>query len=137
MARSRADFTITWRELATLAAEDPEEVATERLLQAVQPAMPAPGRAPHSDQWTVLLRRWLRLLSSQRLTAEESSIMMRGASPKYIPREHLLTEAYAAARAGDLVPAQGLHHLLASPYDEHPGMEHEFYLAVGGTRKMS
>jgi serine/tyrosine/threonine adenylyltransferase len=44
-------------------------------------------------------------------------------NPVYIPRNHLVEEALAAATAGDMEPFDQLLDVLASPYDERPGLE--------------
>ena len=44
-------------------------------------------------------------------------------NPIYIPRNHLVEEALAAATAGDLEPFQRLVDVLAQPFDERPGLE--------------
>jgi uncharacterized protein YdiU (UPF0061 family) len=44
-------------------------------------------------------------------------------NPVYIPRNHLVEEALAAATAGDLGPFNRLVDVLADPYTERPGQE--------------
>ncbi|MFI5495129.1 YdiU family protein [Actinoplanes sp. NPDC051859] len=44
-------------------------------------------------------------------------------NPAYIPRNHLVEEALAAAEDGDLGPFTELMAVLARPYDERPGLE--------------
>ena len=44
-------------------------------------------------------------------------------NPIYIPRNHLVEEALAAATAGDLEPFRRLVDVLASPFAERPGLE--------------
>jgi uncharacterized protein YdiU (UPF0061 family) len=59
------------------------------------------------------------------LTGDESEIAhaMDRVNPLYIPRNHLVEEALAAATAGDLVPFERLLDVLARPFDERPGLE--------------
>jgi uncharacterized protein YdiU (UPF0061 family) len=46
---------------------------------------------------------------------------MRGASPAFIPRNHLVEEALSAAvDNGDLSPFENLLTVLSRPYDEQP-----------------
>ncbi len=49
---------------------------------------------------------------------------MDRANPIYIPRNHLIEEALAAATAGDLAPVGQLLDAVTAPYDERPGLEH-------------
>ena len=53
--------------------------------------------------------------------------MMRLASPKYVPREWMLVEAYEAAERGDYSVLERLQALFAAPYDEHPDLEARYY----------
>jgi uncharacterized protein YdiU (UPF0061 family) len=48
---------------------------------------------------------------------------MDAANPAYIPRNHLVEEALAAATAGDLDPMHRLLDVLAQPFTERPGLE--------------
>ncbi len=48
---------------------------------------------------------------------------MDRANPIYIPRNHLVEEALAAATDGDLDPVRRLLDVVAAPYDERPGLE--------------
>lgn len=64
------------------------------------------------DAW---LARWQGL-------APDADLMDR-ANPVYIPRNHLVEEALAAATAGDLGPLEQLLVAVSAPYDERPGLE--------------
>jgi uncharacterized protein YdiU (UPF0061 family) len=64
------------------------------------------------DDW---LARW-------RALGPDSDAMDR-VNPIYIPRNHLIEEALAAATNGDLDPLDGLLTAVAAPYDERPGLE--------------
>jgi uncharacterized protein YdiU (UPF0061 family) len=44
-------------------------------------------------------------------------------NPVYVPRNHHVEEALAAATAGDLGPFERLVDVLAQPFDERPGRE--------------
>ena len=44
-------------------------------------------------------------------------------NPVYIPRNHLVEEALAAATAGDLAPLERLMGAITAPFDERPGLE--------------
>jgi uncharacterized protein YdiU (UPF0061 family) len=43
---------------------------------------------------------------------------MQKVNPVFIPRNHRIEEAIAAANKGDLEPFERLHSVLASPYTE-------------------
>jgi uncharacterized protein YdiU (UPF0061 family) len=44
-------------------------------------------------------------------------------NPLYIPRNHLVDEALAAAEAGDLAPFERLLDVVRAPFTERPGLE--------------
>jgi uncharacterized protein YdiU (UPF0061 family) len=44
-------------------------------------------------------------------------------NPVYIPRNHLVEEALAAATGGDLDPFGRLLDVVTAPYGERPGLE--------------
>ena len=48
---------------------------------------------------------------------------MDRANPTYIPRNHLVEEALAAATAGDLAPFERLLDVVTHPFDERPGLD--------------
>ena len=64
------------------------------------------------DAW---LERWLAL--------QPDAGLMDSVNPVYIPRNHLVEEALAAATEGDLAPLNRLLEVLSSPYDQRPGLE--------------
>ncbi|MFD5277992.1 YdiU family protein [Pseudarthrobacter sp. NPDC058362] len=51
------------------------------------------------------------------------AVLMDGVNPVYIPRNHLVEEALAAATAGDLAPFRRLVAVLSEPYKGRPGLE--------------
>jgi uncharacterized protein YdiU (UPF0061 family) len=109
MAANQADFTLTFRRLCDEAA-DPEPQQSVRAL----------FRDPTSfDAWK---GRW-----RQRLAVEEgdASVLMRAVNPAFVPRNHRVEEALAAATTkGDFAPFRTLLSVLAHPYDDQPGFEH-------------
>ena len=61
--------------------------------------------------------RWSERLKRQPQTADEVSQLMRRSNPAFIPRNHKVEEALAAANGGDLNPLQRLLTVLADPFD--------------------
>ncbi|MCB5293992.1 protein adenylyltransferase SelO [Arthrobacter sp. SO3] len=94
------DHTSFFRSLGAAARGNPE---------AARSVFPDPAAF---DAWA---RRWSAL-------GPDADRMDR-VNPVYIPRNHLVEEALAAATAGDLDPLQGLLDAVGSPYDERPGLE--------------
>ncbi len=98
---SRADYTSFFRNLGK-AARGQAELARGQVLD--------PARF---DAWVT---RW-------RALAPDADTMDR-VNPVYIPRNHLVEEALAAATGGNTGPLERLMDAVASPFDERPGLEH-------------
>ena len=98
----QADWTLAFRRLAKAAAGDEvflrAQFADSGLL----------------DAW---LPRWRAAL------APDAGARLRAANPIYIPRNHRVEAALAAATAGDMGPFQALMAVLADPFQERPGYE--------------
>ena len=52
---------------------------------------------------------------------------MRRVSPKYVPREWMLAEAYTAAENGDNTGVHRLQELFRSPFEEQPHFALQYY----------
>ncbi len=100
MQAAKADYTLTFRALA-----DAAEGVDQAFLAQVD-------NAAEAGKW---LSRWRPLL------VKDAASALRQANPKYIPRNHRVEEALAAAAAGDLAPLNTLLKVLARPFDEQPG----------------
>jgi uncharacterized protein YdiU (UPF0061 family) len=97
---NRVDYTSFFRSLAAAARGDAEP--TRQLF-------PDPTAA---DNW---LTRWTAL--------EPQANLMDRVNPAYIPRNHLVEEALAAATDGDLDPLERLLDAVTRPYEERPGLD--------------
>ncbi|MBI2700428.1 protein adenylyltransferase SelO [Mycobacterium nebraskense] len=97
---SHVDYTSFFRHLSRAARGDAE---------------PARGLFIDLAGFDAWLSRWQAL-------RPDADIMDR-TNPVYIPRNHLVEEALAAATAGDLGPLEQLLAAVTSPYDEKPGLE--------------
>ncbi|WP_319452792.1 MULTISPECIES: protein adenylyltransferase SelO [unclassified Mycobacterium] len=64
------------------------------------------------DAWAA---RWAAL--------DPDAAAMDRVNPVYVPRNHLVEEALAAATEGDLGPVERLLEALAAPYDQRPGLD--------------
>jgi serine/tyrosine/threonine adenylyltransferase len=99
LRESRVDHTSFFRSLGAAARGDAEPARRLVLdLAAV-------------DAWT---QRWRALGPDPEA--------MDATNPVYIPRNHLVEEALAAAVVGDLDPLERLLAVVASPYEERPGL---------------
>jgi uncharacterized protein YdiU (UPF0061 family) len=111
MARNGADMTNTFRRLADAAA-DPAADAEVRALFATP------------DEYDAWAGRWRDRLAAEPLDGHVRREAMRRASPAYIPRNHLVEEAIAAAIGSeDFRPFEELVSVLAHPFEDQPGRE--------------
>jgi uncharacterized protein YdiU (UPF0061 family) len=100
MHLARADFTTTFRQLA------------EALDDGGEPAL-----AGWRD-------RWRARLAAEPLPAEQRRAALRAVNPAFIPRNHRVEAALAAAsEQGDLTPFNTLLSLVQKPFEDHPGFE--------------
>ncbi|MEM8679258.1 MAG: YdiU family protein [Planctomycetota bacterium] len=108
LAAAEIDYTLAFRSLSD--AAEGNSVTLERLFPAAEVVRP----------W---LSRW-----KQRLTAQPPSNVprhLRAVNPLYIPRNHLVEEALAAAAdGGDLAPFERLLRIITQPFEERPDSEH-------------
>lgn len=75
-----------------------------------------------SDDFSSWFEKWKALFSSQ---AELQSALtaMRAVNPVYIPRNHKVEEALAAAEDGDYQPFEALLAIITHPFDRKEGLE--------------
>jgi uncharacterized protein YdiU (UPF0061 family) len=104
----RVDFTSCFRALSSSVRGDAE------------PARSLFDEPSAFDAWS---ERWRAQLSSQASDPHAIAEAMDRVNPMYIPRNHHVEEALAAATAGDLRPFRRLLYVLAQPFDERPGLE--------------
>lgn len=98
------DYTLAWRRLAD--AADGNSESLEALF-------------PSTAILSVWLERWHQRIAQQ--SASATATRMRSVNPIYIPRNHLVEEALAAAtNDADLKPFERLLAVIAHPFDERP-----------------
>jgi uncharacterized protein YdiU (UPF0061 family) len=109
MQESEADFTLTFRAMAE--AESGDAAALRALFR--EPAA--------LDAWLPL---WRARIGEEATTAGQRRAAMRAANPAFIPRNHLVEQALAAAvEREDLGPFEELLAVLADPFEDQPGRE--------------
>jgi uncharacterized protein YdiU (UPF0061 family) len=111
LASSQVDYTVFFRALCASAEDPAGDLQVASLFE--HPA------AFHgwAESWRGRLRRDP---TPPRVRAEA----MRRANPAFIPRNHRVEQAIAAATVGDLRPFETLLRVLARPYDEQPEDHH-------------
>ena len=127
MEESQADWTMLWRQLAVVAQEWDDLMESGRLLQPLKSCFYAPLTPELEAAWSQWLWQYLTRLRGEGGDPDEVAENMRGANPKYVPRNWMLLEAYEAAEAGNFQVAERLQSLFMSPYDEHPEEEMRYF----------
>jgi uncharacterized protein YdiU (UPF0061 family) len=118
MAAQHVDYTIFFRGLCVAAADLSFD------LGATAPWAAEPGAI---RSWA---ETWRRRLATESGAPEERASAMRRANPAFVPRNHRVEEAIAAAvQRGEFQPFETLVDLLAKPYDDQPDRA---YLAEPG-----
>lgn len=103
MHRHEADFTNTFRDLATAKAVDADgELATT---------------APADETWTAWRDRLESRRARQPQSPREAEALMRRHNPAFIPRNQKVEEALDAAMGQELDPLSRLLDVLRAPYD--------------------
>jgi len=110
MAAGRADFTLTFRHLCSAFGAD-----TDGPVRALF-ADPA-----SFDEWATA---WRARLAREGSVDGERQARMRRANPAFVPRNHRVEAALAAAEAGDDAPFEELLAVLARPFDDRPCVAH-------------
>lgn len=109
MQAGNADFTLTFRRLSDALSDK-----TTRFLALFD---------NHADI-ELWLERWLEAAKHQSQSPQEVATAMQGINPIYIPRNHKVEEALAAAvDVGNLQPFETLHDVLSHPFEEREGLE--------------
>ena len=112
MAANRADFTLTFYYLSTLATDSPDQDGNVRTL------FDAPAQF---DQWA---RQWRARLRQEDSVDAERQALMQAVNPVYIPRNHRIEAAIRAAEDhGDFSVFHELHAVLQNPWQRQPGKD--------------
>jgi len=118
MHQSRADFTLVFRGLVDLAGgADPAAAAVAARALRAQFSTEA-----DIDGW---LADWRLRLHREAQSAGARAALMRRANPAFIPRNHRVNAALAAAEAGELEPFRTLLAIVQQPFEDQP--EHAAY----------
>jgi uncharacterized protein YdiU (UPF0061 family) len=107
LASNAIDFTIFFRRLSACAA-GPEEDANVATLFADPSAF---------HEWALA---WRTRASDETATPEERAAAMQRANPAFIPRNHRVEQAIAAAVREDFAPFERLVRVLERPFDDQP-----------------
>jgi uncharacterized protein YdiU (UPF0061 family) len=113
-------------DLLTLLREHAVDYTTSfRSLSAWLRGDTAPARSlfAEASEFAPWADRWRQQLAHESADMKRVAAGMDRVNPIYIPRNHLVEEALAAATAGDLEPFQRLVNVVTRPFDERPGLD--------------
>eukprot|EP00039_Didymoeca_costata_P004566 m.74287 g.74287 ORF g.74287 m.74287 type:complete len:646 (+) comp12453_c0_seq6:53-1990(+) len=150
MRSSQVDFTIMFRELSglLLSAEKNSALREGHIPPSFSQCFYEQPDEKTLGEWVQCLSEWINIVEGQakenELSVSDVASIMRKVSPKYIPREWMLVQAYKSAYEGDFTLVKELHTLFQNPYDEQLEMEEKYYrkalptaFTEGGTAFMS
>jgi uncharacterized protein YdiU (UPF0061 family) len=106
MAKNGADFTLTFRRLAEAAGDEGD--GSLRDLFAERQGF---------DEW---LAKWRARLRLETTTPKQRRTAMRAVNPAFIPRNHRVEAALAAAVRGDLSLVLELLQVVSAPFEDQP-----------------
>jgi uncharacterized protein YdiU (UPF0061 family) len=107
MATNEADFTLTFRALSDAVVSSDGDEAVRALF-----------KTPSAfDEWA---GKWRARLAQDGGDPKARREAMRAVNPRYIPRNHRVEEAIAAAVRGGYGPFETLVNVLSAPYDDQP-----------------
>lgn len=132
MEETRADWTITWRQLPACLELPPG--SSDELLLGAMLGVQRSWMEDKADRWLQWLKRWVAMVEQEARGKDVVLAGMRAVSPKYVPREWMLKEAYEAAEQGDFSPARDLFQVLKHPYAEQPTYEKRYYTCKSHVR---
>ncbi|GGC53694.1 protein adenylyltransferase SelO [Chelatococcus reniformis] len=107
LAENKADFTRTFRALSHAAGAPEGDAAVRDLF--IDPTA--------YDRWA---EQWRRRLAQEPTDEATRRASMLAVNPAYIPRNHRIEAAIAAAVGGDFEPFEDLLAVLATPFEEQP-----------------
>lgn len=111
MAVNGADFTLTFRRLCDAAQDSAHDGEVRALFK--DPAS--------FDAWAA---QWRERIQAESVSNAERAAAMRAANPAFIPRNHLVEEALAAAaERQDFKPFEALLDVVSRPFEDRPGLE--------------
>lgn len=112
MTDGQADFTLTFRRLGDAAADPARDAGVRDLFK---------NKPESFDAWVV---RWRERLAREPQDGAGRRAAMHVVNPLYIPRNHRVELALAAAaEREDYAPFEELLAVLSKPYEERPGFE--------------
>lgn len=118
MEECQADYTLFFRQLATVLENCDEQSEVDRLFHPVEGCFYRCSSQEDKAKVTSWLKTWITQAKGSGPPGEVAQ-RMRRFNPKFVPREWILVNAYTAANKGDSSLIEELQRLFETPYDEH------------------
>ena len=129
LMRGTVDFTIFWRQLAEipgLLGGDWRGMTAQQLLAPLLPAFYDPSfvdSEARSSPWKQWVLSYLEQLEKEGADPVEIQAKMKQQSPRFIPREWMLVQAYTDAQKRDYQLLHELYRVFQTPYDDLIGYD--------------
>lgn len=107
MGENEADFTLTFRRLCAAIADPIADAGVATLFK-------------EPSSFAGFAEKWRARLAQEGGDLLDRAHQMRRVNPAFIPRNHRVEEAIAAALKDDLAPFQRLNHVLEKPFEDQP-----------------
>lgn len=154
LQKSRADWTIFWRQLTYVMREYPDLESQEYddMMKTLEGDVAGPSGTFYEPlttevrrQWIAWIKDWRQVVKATEYDTNKVYDLMRTSNPKYVLREWMLVDAYSAADNEDYSILNELYKLIQTPYDEGTSEQIASYYqrapasatARGGTAFMS
>ncbi|QKF94872.1 UPF0061 protein [Fadolivirus algeromassiliense] len=118
MEAHQVDFTIFWRQLAEIIENYDPDTQNIKLLSYIGNCFYKPLTQCNERSWIVWLSKWLTMIQNTNMDYKIISGNMKKQSPKFVPREWMLKQAYEKANIGDYSLIVELQQLFRNPYNE-------------------
>jgi uncharacterized protein YdiU (UPF0061 family) len=112
LQRTRADYTRTFRALSRCSSEDAASI------------LPLQAEIGDAEALLAWLGKYHARLAREGSIGAERIPAMLGANPKYVLRNWIAQDVIANADTRNYDRIEEVRRLLASPFDEHPALEH-------------
>jgi uncharacterized protein YdiU (UPF0061 family) len=125
MEKTECDWTITWRQLSVIVermAEENNSMTEDDMFELLNHCFYSNEKKDvYKKEWLQWLHNWsvnvLSFSSSSSASLVTIAASMKRVSPKYIPREWMLVDAYTNAENGNYSTLKELFTLFEQPYE--------------------
>jgi len=133
LQKSNVDWTMFWRELSWYPAEEEKRSLEKR--HSVKSAFYDKSKYDEfQGEWTQWLEKWMNLLKKENRNPLLVTKQMWRESPKYVPKEWMLSKAVDDAKNGNYKTIGELYQLFSTPFTNQPKMNAKWYKLTPSTQ---